>query len=507
MKSRKAGDQLPRKFFISYAHAEAEERALAAWLREHLIRAGHEVFIDMDIPLGERWAEEIERRIAGCDLFLVLISANSAKSEMVSEEVRLARERGRRILPLRIKFTGYPGYQLNAILQPLQWIVWESEADSDGALQAILRVAADPAATIGPGQTAATAAAPRPAGDVVTRPEPAASRLPRGSVWIDDQLYLARDADVELSRLSAVSGQTLLIEAPRQMGKSSLLQRYLAACERAGKRTAYVDLSGLDFNSYDGLLAGIAAELAQELGISETSTPVISKPQQLTHWVQQRILSSGAAPVALAFDEVDSIFAQDYRQKFFALLRSWHNRRPPANSPWRKLDLALVISTEPHLLIDDLSLSPFNIGNRIRLQPFTPEECQQLNQLHHRLTGRQLDPTHVNQLRELLGGQPYLTRLAYHLVLVDQAYSFDDFMRTAETDESPFADHLRALLSRLRKRADYNLAAAFRQIIRRGRTDDQAAVARLKAAGLVREADDRVTPANGLYAGFFGRVL
>lgn len=382
MKSRKAGDRLPRKFFISYAHAEAEERALAAWLREHLMRAGQEVFIDTDIPLGERWAEEI-----------------------------------------------------------------------------------------------------------------------------DDQLYLARDADAELSGLSAASGQTLLIEAPRQMGKSSLLQRYLAACERAGKRTAYVDLSGLDFNSYDGLLAGIAAELAQELGISETSTPVISKPQQLTHWVQQRILSSGAAPVALAFDEVDSIFAQDYRQKFFALLRSWHNRRPPANSPWRKLDLALVISTEPHLLIDDLSLSPFNIGNRIRLQPFTPEECQRLNRLHRRLTGRQLDPTHVNQLRELLGGQPYLTRLAYHLVLVDQAYSFDDFMRAAETDESPFADHLRALLSRLRKRADYNLAAAFRQIIRRGHTDDQAAVARLKAAGLVREADDHVTPANGLYARFFGRVL
>jgi serine/threonine-protein kinase len=506
MKSGKSSDQSARKFFISYAHAEAEERALAAWLRDGLIGTGHEVFIDTDIPLGARWAEEIERRIEGCDLFIVLLSANSAKSEMVSEEVRLAREHERRILPLRIKFTGYPGYQLNAILQPLQWIVWESEADSAGALQAILRVAADPSATIEAEQATATAAAP-PSDDPFARPEPAASRLPRGSVWIEDRLYLARGADAELSRLSTVSGQTLLIEAPRQMGKSSLLRRYLADCSQAGKRTAYVDLSGLDFDSYGGLLTGIAAELSQELGMDEASPPAISKSQQLTHWVQQRILSPGAEPVALAFDEVDSIFAQDYRQKFFALLRSWHNRRPPANSPWRKLDLALVISTEPHLLIDDLSLSPFNVGNRIRLQPFTAEECQRLNQLHHRLTGRQLDETQVNQLRELLGGQPYLTRLAYHLVLVDQAYGFDDFMRAAETDESPFADHLRALLSRLRKQPDYNLAVAFRQIIQQGQTDDQAAALRLKAAGLVRDEGARAVPANGLYAHFFGRVL
>jgi hypothetical protein len=290
------------------------------------------------------------------------------------------------------------------------------------------------------------------------------------------------------------------------MGKSSLLLRYLAECHQNGKRTALVDLSGLDFTSYDGLLTGIAAELLQELGIASVSTPAIADQQQFTHWVQRHVLAS-TTPVALAFDEADSILGQNYRQKFFGMLRSWHNRRASVNSPWRKLDLALVISTEPHLLIDDPTLSPFNVGNRIRLRPFTAEECRRLNQIHYELTGRRLDETQVSQLRDLLGGQPYLTRLAYHLVLVDQAYSFDNFIRAAESDESPFADHLRALLSRLRKRPDYNLAAVFRQIIRSEHTGDQGAVARLKASGLVREEEGRVAPANGLYARFFGRVL
>ena len=55
----------PTHFFISYRRRAERDAALAAFLRERLIAAGHEVFIDVDMPLGTRWSEEITSRSAG----------------------------------------------------------------------------------------------------------------------------------------------------------------------------------------------------------------------------------------------------------------------------------------------------------------------------------------------------------------------------------------------------------------------------------------------------------
>ena len=64
--------------------------------------------------------------------------------------------------------------------------------------------------------------------------------------------------------------------------------------------------------------------------------------------VQRNILKHLESPITVALDEADSVFDQDYRESFFAMLRGWHNRRARLNSHWRMLDLAMVISTEPH---------------------------------------------------------------------------------------------------------------------------------------------------------------
>jgi hypothetical protein len=507
MTSGKASGQAKRKYFISYAHAEAEERALAAWLRESLIKAGHEVFVDTDIPLGAKWGEQIERHINWCDFLIVLLSEAAAASEMVLEEVGRAYNRHRihgqpLILPVRVKYDGHPGYPLSAYLNPIQWIIWESEADYEPILNAILCASETSVPT--PQPAVRKRSKPRKKA-AFPRPIPIASGAPSGSVWADDPFYLRRDADDTAFNLSTNHGVTLIIEAPRQTGKSSLLQRYLAACQQAGKRTALVDLAGLPFDSFDELLTTIAAELCEEFELSEE--PKIAEQQQFTLWLQRQILKRIEEPIALAFDEADSVLDQAYREAFFSMLRAWHNRRARLNSPWRMLDLALVISTEPHLLIDDPTLSPFNVGNHIRLYPFTPEECQRLNQLYQQLTEQSLTAAQVERLRELLGGQPFLTRLAYHLLLVERAYDFDGLLSNADHDDSPFSEHLRALLSRLQKRTDYDLATALKEIISGAQTRDQVALHRLMAAGLVRREGQQCVVANALYVRFFGRAL
>jgi len=89
-----------------------------------------------------------------------------------------------------------------------------------------------------------------------------------------------------------------------------------------------------------------------ELGLDAEPIPDSKNSLTFTRWIETQILARLDAPVVLAFDEVDSTFDYDYRRDFFRMLRSWHNRRA-SRATWRRLGLALVISTERSLLIDN----------------------------------------------------------------------------------------------------------------------------------------------------------
>ena len=87
-----AGAGAAKRFFISYRRSAGDDRALAAFLKSGLEEAGHEVFIDVGMPVGTDWAKEIEQRITWCDHLVVLLSEQSIDSEMVQGEVRMAHQ-------------------------------------------------------------------------------------------------------------------------------------------------------------------------------------------------------------------------------------------------------------------------------------------------------------------------------------------------------------------------------------------------------------------------------
>src|SRR5215470_12620275 len=105
---------MTQTFFISYAHDLADDRNLAHFLWSGLSAAGHEVFIDTKIQLGEEWSKEISRHIAYCDYVIVLLSSESVNSEMLLGEVRQSHERYKkegapRLLPIRVRYDGSLG--------------------------------------------------------------------------------------------------------------------------------------------------------------------------------------------------------------------------------------------------------------------------------------------------------------------------------------------------------------------------------------------------------------
>jgi hypothetical protein len=89
------------QLFLSYASEDADQaRRLTADLR----RPGIDVWMDDELKLAGLWNKEIESRIPACDLFVLLLSRATQESKperFFRREWGLAREAGRRFLPVR----------------------------------------------------------------------------------------------------------------------------------------------------------------------------------------------------------------------------------------------------------------------------------------------------------------------------------------------------------------------------------------------------------------------
>jgi hypothetical protein len=175
---------------------------------------------------------------------------------------------------------------------------------------------------------------------------------------------------------------------------------------------------------------------------------------QLTYFIEDTLRPMVGSPITLAFDDVDRILGRPYQADFFSMLRLWHNKRAKPFSAWQNVDLALVISTEPYLLIDSAYRSPFSVTTPIELGPFSRQNLDELNVRY----GSILSALQMDQLYEMLGGHPYLTRLAYFRLLVDPGMSFDELDEKADDISGPFGEHLRAMLLWLRSKSELLVA-------------------------------------------------
>ena len=502
------------KIFISYPHGDPDEENLARFLHARLTDLGHDGFIDVGMKAGGDWVEEIRARVRWCDHLIVLLSERSMHSEMVQAEVRLAkscqRQSGRpRIIPLRVRYFGPLEYEFDLYLGSLQYIGWNGPADTERVRDEILRAMTFDAAAPSPRPVQSLPGQPVPGFESGTnRPssvrDTRSASVPGGTISHSDPYYVSRSADEVVVACAVDRGQTLVIKGPRQMGKSSLLLHYLSECQRAGKKIAFVDFqmfSHEDLAAYPTFLSRLADILSHRLRLDLPEPPVIQTQFAMVDFMERVILPRVHGPLVLALDEADRLFRMPYKADFFSMLRLWHNNRVPLTPEWEDLDLALVISTEPYLLIDQGDRSPFNVGLLVEMEPFRRGEVSQLNQKY----GGLLDEDDVEQLWTLLRGHPYLTRLAYYRLTARDQCSLPELLQRADDERGPFGDHLRALLMKLHERPE--LLAAMKQIIRTGTVNDQDLYWRLYGAGLVRREGQRVNPANLLYARFFKNAL
>jgi DNA-binding SARP family transcriptional activator len=333
---------------------------------------------------------------------------------------------------------------------------------------------------------------------------------PGGAVPLDSPFYVERPTDEAFRAALTQRRSIVLLKGAGQVGKTSLLARGLQHAREAGARVILTDLQKLNAAHLEGaesFCRGLAQWLADELDLDvspdEVWHPRRGPSANLDQYVQRGVLGRIEGPLVWGLDEVDRLFACEFGSEIFRLFRAWHNERAldPAG-PWRRFTVAIAYATEAHLFITDANQSPFNVGTRLTLDDFTPDQVADLNRRY----GSPL--TSEGELRRLHGwvsGHPYLVRLCLH-ELATRGIGMGDLEARIGEDDGPFEDHLRRLLGRLQR--DPELCEVLRGALRGQPCPTPESFYRLRSAGvLVGDSARDARLRCRLYAEFLARRL
>lgn len=331
-----------------------------------------------------------------------------------------------------------------------------------------------------------------------------------GALPPDSPYYVRRDVDVMAEAALSARESVVLLKGPRQTGKSSLLARGLQVARDAGTRVAFLDLqtlTGAELETPERFFLVVAQALADQLAPDALPEQVWEADRgagrNLRHYLRTVILPRDERPLVWALDEVDRLFTCPFGNEVFGLLRSWHNERAlDPSGPWRKLSLVLAYATEAHLFITDLNQSPFNIGVRLELGDFTPEQTRELAaRFPSRLSAAGLE----ERFSGLLSGHPFLVHRALH-AMGTEGRTFAWIEETALQSEGLFFSHLSRLGVSLRR--DAELCAAVSAVLAGRKLPEMEAFLRLRSAGvLVGEGPGSARVRCGLYRRFLTQLL
>jgi hypothetical protein len=335
--------------------------------------------------------------------------------------------------------------------------------------------------------------------------------LEDGTVSLGSSFYIEREVEQVIREHLRARGETVTVKGHQQVGKSSLLARLHARAIDNGIASCVVSFLGLDATALTNsrvLFLEIAKFVSERLRLADPISEWIkqrSPKRNLTWFMENKVLTRIDSPVQLLFDETDLIFPHDAAcNALFSTLRYWHNERANDldNRGWKRLGLVIAHSTDPALWVRDLNQSPFNVGLRIVLDDFDDLQVAELNK---RYSAPLRTAEEIDRLMRLVGGHPYLVRLALY-TMATQGWSLTDLERVAVHEDGPFAPHLRRLLKLLV--GDKPLKATFRRILESGSCEDELFFQKLWAVGLIRgETRYHVSLRYKIYEDYFRKRL
>lgn len=344
-----------------------------------------------------------------------------------------------------------------------------------------------------------------------------------GSLRSNSSSYVKRKADDALFN-ALNKGELCIVFAPRQMGKSSLRVQVMKLLKEEGLACATVDLTILGIKLTEKkFYAGFIDELVRRFQLVRKinfnlkyfveSCSELNPSIWLTKFFNEILLKEFTQPIVIFIDEIDAVLHSDFSRDFFLVLRSLYERKVE-NPDFARLNFVLLGVFLDDDLIQDVHISPFNIGVKINLEGFTYEEALPL-------AGGLAEKT--NNPQELLkfilywtGGQPFLTQklcmLAKssenHIAEGNEKAWLDNLVKTQiierwEEQDSP--EHFRTIRDRILFKNASQLLKLYQSILQEDEllNYDNQTIRELILTGLVVRAGGRLQVANPIYVEIF----
>lgn len=333
--------------------------------------------------------------------------------------------------------------------------------------------------------------------------------FPEGSVALDSPLYIER------SRCESVCYETILkpgslirIKAAKWMGKTSLVNRILERGRTASQKTVYLDFGSIEraiLQDLDKLLRWLCVMVSRQLELENKvnefwDTDILGSNDNCTVYFEEYILATDTKGIILALDNIDKLFAYEAVEDFLGMLRGWHEKGKIDHS-WAKLKLILAHSTEVYIPLD-INQSPFNAGVPILLEEFDVSQVATLASLYQ----LNWDMTQIGKLMDLVGGHPYLVRLAMYQIKT-VSLTLEQFLQEALSETGIYSYPLRRLSNILKQSPE--LSFAYATVIKSDLPIalNSIQIYQLHSIGLVRQRDNLVFPRCKLYKDYFQRVF
>jgi DNA-binding CsgD family transcriptional regulator len=333
--------------------------------------------------------------------------------------------------------------------------------------------------------------------------------FPEGPVALNSPFYVERPPiEFDCYKEIVKPGALIRIRAPRQMGKTSLINRILAYAAQQNYQIVRINLRKAEKTVFENLnrflrwfCMNVSRQLSREPKLDEYWDEEIGSKVSCTGYFQSYILEQLQANLVISLDEIDVVFNySDIAEDFLALIREWHEEAMIQES-WQKLRLIISHSTEVYISLN-IHQSPFNVGLPLKLPFFNQQQVEALAQIH----GLAGSFEEAQALIAMLGGHPYLIRLAlYHLVRQD--VSLQQLLQFAPTHAGVYSDHLRRCLGNLKQQPE--LAAIVKQVMTAQSPIliEPVTAYQLDSMGLVRFNGNQAIPSCELYRQYFSTNL
>jgi hypothetical protein len=335
-------------------------------------------------------------------------------------------------------------------------------------------------------------------------------------------VYIPRQADGQLLDLCQ-QGTFAYVLTPRQMGKSSLMIRTAEQLIEAGSLAVIVDLTQIGTQVtadewYSDFLSLVADQLMlttdakawwqahSDMGIT----------LRMTRFFKEVVLTEVSEPVAIFVDEIDTTLSLDFTDDFYAAVRFLYVARS-TDAALKRLSFVLIGVATPSDLIRDPKRTPFNIGQRVELTDFTPDEAAPLG------TGLGLEPGLTQQVMGWIlawtQGHPYLTQRLCRALLEQPPESWTEAavaQGVSNTFFGPMSEqdnNLQFVGDMLTKRAPEDLEREVLDVYRQVHRDrvpvwdeEQSLVkSHLKLAGIVWRDGKQLVVRNPIYREVFNQ--